>query len=210
MRKRRISRSPFLFWLAAFVLAALTAMLVSRLSAEAGDLARRYGPLRPVLVASREVPAGAVVEDADLAVRELPASFLAQGVMSEPAQAAGRTALSRLEPGQTILAGHLAPDGIQGISALLPAGTRAVAVPHGGATPPVEVGDVVDVLVTLDSALTGGGDPTFPVAVAAPVLAAGENLATVAVDPDAAVTIAFAVVHGSVTLAVSSPVAAMR
>lgn len=210
MRRRRLSRSPFVFWLAALALAALTAIVVSRVGAEAGNLARHYGPLRPVVVATRVVEAGAEVTAADVALRDLPTGFRPEAALGSEDEVVGRTAVARLEAGQTVLAPHLAPEGLRGIAAVLPPGTRAVAVPRGGATPPVQRGDVVDVLATLDPALTGGGDPTFPVAVGALVVDAGPDLDTVAVDPEAAMAVAFAVASGSVTLVVSSPVVAAR
>jgi Flp pilus assembly protein CpaB len=115
----------------------------------------------------------------------------------------GRTPVVPLLAGQTVLAGHLAPDGVAGVAALLPAGSRAVAVPSGGASPPVRRGDTVDVLATFDPQVTGAGDPTLTVAVDALVVDVGPDSATVAVTPEQAKAVAFAVSHGTITVAIT-------
>ncbi|MDQ6797532.1 MAG: hypothetical protein M3011_05830 [Actinomycetota bacterium] len=97
----------------------------------------------------------------------------------------------------------LAPWGLKGLAALLPAGTRAVGVPTGAATPPLHTGDVVDVLATID-APSVTTDPTFAVAQAALVVDVGSESATVAVSPTEANKVAYAVAHGAVSLAVTA------
>lgn len=206
--RSRLARSPFAFWLGAAALAALTALVVSRALADAGALAGRYGPLVPVVVAGRDVDAGVVVAGGDLTVREMPASLVPPAAIGTTADAVGRTALGRLVEGQMLLRPHLAPDGLRGVVALLEPGQRAVAVPAGGASAPVQRGDVVDVLATFDPSHTGGGDPTFPLAVGATVVEATDDLTTVAVGPEEALAIAYAVARGSVTLALTSPLVA--
>lgn len=203
MRVRRVVRSPFAFWLAAAVLAVATASVVARAVSGAEALAARYGPLRPVVVATRAVEPGAEVGFADLAERMLPASFVPPGALDAVSHAAGRTAVARLEPGQTVHRGHLAPDGLRGVAALLPPGDRAVAVPAGATAPPLRPGDTVDVVATFDPATAA--DPALVVAPAALVLETGPETATLAVAPSEALGVAFALANGSVTLVVAPP-----
>ncbi|HEX7276722.1 MAG TPA: hypothetical protein VF244_05050, partial [Acidimicrobiales bacterium] len=69
-------------------------------------------------------------------------------------------------------------------------------------------GDTVDVLATFDPAGAAEGvAPTFPVAVAALVVDVGDESAAVAVTPDEAARVAFALASGVVTLALASPAA---
>ena len=199
----RLSRSPIAFWIAVALLALATASVVAELVGRADALVRRYGPLRPVVVAARGVERGTELTDADLAVRQLPATFLPEGALSSAADAAGRAAVAPLVAGQLVLRGHLAPEGLSGVAALLPRGTRGVAVPIGGASGLVRRGDLVDVLATFDPSVTGGGEPTLAVATASPVVDVGTDTATVAVTPEEARHVAFAVTHGTVTLAVT-------
>ena len=193
---RRLARSPFVFWLAVAGLAFLTASVVAGAIGEARSLSARYGPLRPVVVAAREVERGAELAPGDVDVRLVPGSLVPAGAFGDVEAVRGRTAVVPLLDGQTVLGGHLAPEGLSGVAALLPAGTRAVAVPASASTaPPLHRGDVVDVLASFDD------QPVLAVAVGAPVVEVGEDAVTVAVRPDEARSVAYAVANGTVTVA---------
>jgi Flp pilus assembly protein CpaB len=114
--------------------------------------------------------------------------------------------------GAAVVSGNVAPEGLSGLAALLPAGARAVAVPTGAASVALRRGDRVDLLVTFDPPPAGEA-PTFPVAVAALVIDVGPEAAAVAVDPEEAVRVAYAVAAGVVTIvltAETSPAAPAR
>jgi Flp pilus assembly protein CpaB len=66
-------------------------------------------------------------------------------------------------------------------------------------------GDRVDVLATFDPP-PAGQEPTFPVAEAALVVDVGPEAASVAVGPEEAKRVAFAVASGTVTLTVTPAV----
>ncbi len=202
----RLRRMPALWWSAVTVLALVTGGLVARIVGDASALARRYGPLEPMVVAADDVAYGEVLEPSDLAVAAVPASLAPPGRVADPAALVGRRALAPLVARQPVVAAHLAPDGVTGVAALLPAGTRAVAVPTGGASAPVARGDRVDVLATFDPALAGGGDPTRIVASEALVVDVVDDAATVAVAPTEAMALAFAASNGALTLALAPPV----
>ena len=208
LRLRRLARSAPVFWVVVAALAGLTALTAARLVGRAEASAARYGSLRPVVVATRPVEAGAVLQAGDVAVRALPAAFLPDDHVVAASDAVARTVVVALFPGVPLVRAQLAPEGVRGIAALLPPGTRAVAVPAGGASAPVRTGDRVDVLATFDpsAAMSSAGEPTLAVATAALVVDVGEDSATVAVSPEEARRVAFAVAHGVVTLVVA-PVA---
>lgn len=198
---RRLFRSPLPFWVSAIALAVLTGTTVSRLADRAASQSSRYGPPRQTVVALRRVEPGRAIRAADVAVRSLPATLVPRDALrSAPT---GRTAIAPLFPGQVIVAAQVAPAGRSGIGALLDAGQRAVAVPTGGMSPPLRVGDVVDVLATFDPDAAAGKDPTFAVAEGATVLAVGDDAVTVAVSPAGAARVAYAITAGVVTLALS-------
>lgn len=207
VRLRRVARSAAVFWVAAAALAAVTALAAARLVGQAEASAARYGSLRPVVVSTRPVEMGAVLRATDLEVRLVPATLLPDDHVAAMADAVGRTVVVALFRGLPVVRGHLAPEGVRGVAALLPPGTRAVAVPAGGASAPVRTGDLVDVLATFALTPSDTGEPTFAVATAALVVDVGEDSATVAVGPDEARRVAFAVTQGTVTLAVA-PVSA--
>ncbi len=204
MRLRRLSRSPLFFWVVVALLALLTATVVGGLVGEARAEAARFGSLRAVIVATDPVASGEVVGDGDIQVRSVPAAFLPEGWMGSPDEVVGRTALMPLFRGQAVLRGNLAPWGLKGLAALLPPGTRAVSVPTGSASPPLQRGDLVDVLASFDPQAAGTGEPTFAVALAASVVDVGEESATVAVTPAEAAKVVYAVSHGAVALAITA------
>lgn len=211
VRLSRLFRSPFAFWLAVAGLALVTALFVTGAVGRADALAAQYGPLRPVVVAARPVERGTQLGGGDLAVRRLPARFRVDGSFAAPGQVEGRTAVVPLVAGEPVLRAHLAPDGLAGVTALLPPGTRAVAVPTGSASPPLKKGDVVDLLATFDASATGAtGDSTLAIALDAAVVDVGTDAATVAVTPAEARAVALAMSRGAVTVALTPGVSGRR
>jgi pilus assembly protein CpaB len=205
VRLRRLARSPFAYWAAVVALAAFTASTIAGQMDRAGAQVARYGRLRPVVTAARPVEVGAVLRSADVVVSSMPAAFLPEGALGATGDVVGRTVVVPLFRGTPVVAGQLAPDGLEGLAALLPAGGRAVAVPTGPASVALRRGDRVDVLATFDPP-PAGEDPTFPVAEAALVLDAGPEAVTVAVAPQEAVRLAYAVAAGVVTLVLTAEV----
>ncbi len=199
--RRRLVGSPIAFWVTAIALAGVTGTILAGLVSRAQVTTSRYGHQRAVVVATREVAAGQALRPGDVEVREMPAAFLPAGALT--VAPLGRTVVVPLFPGEVVIAAKLAPKGLSGVAALLPPGTRAVAVPTGGASAPVRRGDVVDVLASFDPSTTGSGEPTVTVAVGALVVDVGDDVVTVAVLPEEASRVAFAVAHGVVTLALT-------
>ena len=200
MRLRRLSRSPVVFWALVALLAVLTATVVGGMTARARAEAARFGSLRTAAVARGPVAVGTVLRPDDVAEERVPLAFLPEGWVRSASEVVGRTVVVPLFRGAPVLRSQVAPWGLQGVAALLPPGARAVAVPTGGAAPELRTGDVVDVLATLDADLEAGEEPTVAVAAGALVVDVGEESATVAVAPDEARRIAFALTAGSVTL----------
>ncbi|MEO7837533.1 MAG: SAF domain-containing protein, partial [Acidimicrobiales bacterium] len=196
-----LRRSSLLYWSATLSVAAATGITVSHQVAEASARAERLGGLRQVPVAARPLAAGEVLASADVSVRRLPTAAIPEGPVS--LSPAGRPALVDLAAGEVLLAAKLAPEGVRGVAALLPAGMRALAVPVEAGGLDLERGHHVEVLATFDTEATEAGEPTFPVATGAVVIDAGEESVTIAVSPDEAPRVAFALARGSVTLALS-------
>lgn len=203
MRLRRLARSPFAYWAAVVALAAFTASTIAGQVDRAGAQVARYGRLRPVVTAARPVEVGAVVRSADVVIRSIPAAFLPEGALGATGEVVGRTAVVPLFRGTPVVAGQLAPAGLEGLAALLPAGGRAVAVPTGPASVALRRGDWVDVLATFDPP-PAGEDPTFPVAEAALVVDVGPEAVAVAVGAGEALRVAYAVAAGVVTLVLTA------
>jgi Flp pilus assembly protein CpaB len=130
-RRRRAA----LFLVAALVCALLAAVVAGRYRSRVEG---RYGPLRQVLVAAAELPAGEAIgmdrAGSELAVRRVPASFVPPGTLTDPAEAVGRAPNAPIPSGSYVLGAQLdvphpgAPRG-PGIGA----GLRPVEVTVAGA-----------------------------------------------------------------------------
>ncbi|MCB1005147.1 MAG: hypothetical protein KDB35_13270 [Acidimicrobiales bacterium] len=190
-----LRRRPLAYWATTLVAAGAAAVTVGGLAARAEAAASRYGGLRPVVVVNTPVAPGDVVGPDDVRVDASPRAFVAEGALD--ALPEGRTALVPLQPGEALLAERLAPDGLHGVAALLPDGTRALAVPTGPAALRVRVGDRVDLLAT------GVDGSSRLVASGATVVDAREATATVAVAEDDAPDVAAALTLATVTLALA-------
>jgi len=104
-----------------------------------------------VVVARRDLVSGDIVDDAAVELREVPEATVAEAALTEiPTGAVIRQPMAAGEP---LVEARIAPDGLTGVAALVPAGHRAISIPVGPAgAPPVAVGDQVDVLAVLPPA----------------------------------------------------------
>jgi Flp pilus assembly protein CpaB len=132
------------FLIAALVCAVLAATVAGRYRSR---LEARYGPLRPVVVATSELAAGQAISSSEarsaLAVRRVPASFVPPGALTRQADALGRA------PGTTIPAGSY----VLGAQLAVPQAKERPAPGVGMGLRPVQVA------VAGAEALTVGGDP---------------------------------------------------
>jgi Flp pilus assembly protein CpaB len=192
-----LRRRPLLYWCATVVAALAAAAVVGSLTARAEAAAARYGGLRSVVVVARPLDPGDEVAADDVRIDRVPRAFVPDGAFSSVPE--GRTALVPLSPGEAVLASRLAPDGLHGVAALLPEGTRAMAVPAGPGALRVRIGDVVDVLATAPDG------STRVAADAAVVVDVGEATTTVAVLVRDAPAVATALTQATVTLALAAP-----
>ena len=192
----RLRRSTAVWWTTAVGLAAVTGVVIAGVVQGAEQRAAQYGSVRRVLVARRPVAAGIILRSADVASVDMPAAFVPDGPLAR--SPVGRTVIVPLQRGEVVLASKVAPTGLTGAAALLRGGERALAVPAGPGTPPLAVGDVVDVIATVTET-----DETTLVAARARVLAADDRAVTVAVHHDDAPAVAAALATATVALALA-------
>ena len=149
------------FLVAALVCAVLAATVAGRYRSR---VEARYGPLRPVVVATSELTAGQPIgvekAGAALAVRRVPASFVPPGALVRPADALGRAPGATIPAGSYVLGAQLAvpqPDkaprtpgvgeGLRPVEVAV-AGAQALTVGDGSAE-----GSRVDVVVARQAGL---------------------------------------------------------
>lgn len=190
---RRIRAIGFL------ALAGLAAALAAGIADSYGSrVARGYGPLRTVVVASHALPAGEALAPEDaadaLAQRRVPAMFVPAGTLRDAAEAIGLAPLADLPAGSYLTADQLRP----------PAHDRE-AVPLGRRRHPVQIsvsgaeallvagaaerGAKVDVVVTTEASL-GGPGRTYVAAIAVPLLALAPSAGGSGSDGTSAATLA--------------------
>jgi Flp pilus assembly protein CpaB len=190
------------FLTAALVCAALAATVAGRYRSR---IEARYGPLRAVVVATAELPAGQPIgvqqAGTALSVRRVPASFVPPGALTRPADALGRAPGATVPAGSYVLGAQLAlprpdepraPGVAEGLRPVEVAVAGAEALTVGDSTPE---GKRVDVVVSRQAGL-GRSARAYIAATAVRLLAlqapngAGESWsATLAVTQEQALTL---------------------
>lgn len=197
-----LRRHPRLWWACVGLLAVTAGAVVAAAAGSADEARASWGETRQVVVLARDLPAGHRLDGGDVRLEDRPVTVLPEGALTEVP--AGGTLAAAVVSGEVLVEGRLAPAGLSRLAASLPPGTRAVAVPvEPGFAPPLEVGDAVDLLVTVSPEAAGDGPPGFVLAHAASVVAVDDAAVTVAVPPDIAPKVAVALSAGAVTLALT-------
>lgn len=167
------------FLLLALLAAALAAGIANGYGA---SVSRRFGPLRPVVVAAQGLrsqrPLGAEEVGRALEVRRVPSRFVPPGALAEPAEALGLVAAVPVPAGSYLLATQLRPprarpadppglDPDRHPVEITVTGARALL-----AAGPTRSGAKVDVVVTTEPGGPGPGR-TYVAATGVPLLALG-------------------------------------
>ena len=165
-RLRRLTRRPAPFWLAAAVLAIVTATTVDHVTSAAASARDRWGERRPVVVALHDLEPGDVLDGVE--VRLLPRALVPDGALRRVEDG---VVTAWIAAGEVVVRQRVAPGGLSPTAARLPPGTRGVAVPQGVAPLPVEVGDRVG-----DDSVTVAVDRVDAASVAQAVTSASVTL----------------------------------
>jgi pilus assembly protein CpaB len=89
------------------LLAGAASVIVLGIAQQAGEASRAVIPQVYVVMASREIPADAVVTPDALVVRPFPAEFAPVGAISQPEQAVGKFAVGTIYRDQILMQGHV-------------------------------------------------------------------------------------------------------
>ncbi|MGZ4705679.1 MAG: Flp pilus assembly protein CpaB [Acidimicrobiales bacterium] len=199
---RRSRRRAGRFTMAA-ALAAVALGVVQVRADEAARIRAGLGRTRTVVVARHDLAPGHVIGDDDTVARTLPVDALPDGAIDQ--RPTGRTVTAAVVAGEVVSARRLAPDGVDGLAALVPPGRRAIALPTEGSGLRLQVGDHVDVLDPSDGAAYADGSsaPAGAAATDALVIAVDDTTVTVAVERDDAPSVARALAGGTPVLAMT-------
>lgn len=180
------------YWLVVAAAAAITGLVVAAVAGLAGG-DDSLGELTPVVVATRSIEAGQPLGGHNTQARRYPTLTLPPDAVAT--LVGDEVASATLHPGDVVTATRLGG---------LPIGDRTeVAVPSHTAMPPLDPGDLVDVLVTLPIPDGNGAQSqaTLTVATAAVVTDTAEHAVTIAVTAQELLPVASAVIQGAITLA---------
>jgi Flp pilus assembly protein CpaB len=194
----RLRRHPLAYWGLVAALALTTGAVVAGTTDDARRTANAWGDRERVAVARHAIEPGDLIHGDDIDWRDLPRVALPHHPATE---VVGRVATAPFFAGEMLVAERLAPDGSCAVAAQVPSGRRAMAVPSTRGAPPLEVGDVVDLVAVVDPAASGIGPAR--VASAASVVAIGDEAVTVAVEVDEVGDTAFAISTGAVIIALA-------
>ena len=141
---------------------------------------QRYTPTK-VIVAARDLPAGRVLREADLARRDMPSAFVPGGALpaDTPVRVVGQQLVFALKAGDALVEAHLAGRRGPTLSARLQQGTRAVTVPVDEVSSQaglVRPGDRIDLMLAEErTEVSGRCVVVRPLLEAVTVLATGRS-----------------------------------
>ncbi len=205
-RSARLARSPLAYWLVVAVLALLTGMVAARVVGNAGALAARYGPLRPVVVATHPLEPGDRRDGRRR--RRPPAAGLRpprrRGGLDRPGRGTGRgrPRLPRCPdgggPARARRAGGASPPSFPPAAGRWRCPTGVRASPSSGATRSTCWPRSTTWPTRPRAPRRPSGSPPTPW-----WSTSGDESAAVAVTPEEAARVAFALASGVVTLALA-------
>ncbi len=214
----------------AVVLAMAVGVIASSLAGT--DPAATPVPATPVLVAARDLAPGSALAATDVVWRPLPPDALPNGALAAPPGAGGqeadlpspapllqgRSVRLPIMAGEPILTSRLAPDGLTGTAAATPPDARAFSMPIDARTPPVVIGQHVELFARPTATDSwSGASGSFPagtvpparpdvartVAADAVVVQIDDRQLTVAVPETDAPAVAAALLDGALVVAVT-------
>jgi pilus assembly protein CpaB len=192
--RRRFRR----FLLLAAVLSSVLA-LAAQLEASAGAR-QRWGETRLTAVARRDLASGERIDGSAVELRRIPTATVPDGALAE--LPLGSVVRYPIAAGEAVLSKRIAPEGLIGVAARVPEGQRAVAVPVTPAgRPPLQLGDLVDVLAVVATPDMPDATPAAPLATGALVVDVGDESVSVAVGWAEAPLVAYAITQGVAILA---------
>jgi pilus assembly protein CpaB len=138
-----------------FYVALLVAVVATFGAYQVMESSRRSNQVatRPVVVASRNMPAGALLDDG-LRVEHWPSPIVPDSAFGDASQLVGRVSRIPIFAGEVIVPGRLADEGVSpGLEAMIPRGKRAMSLPVdqvSGVAGMIQPSSRVDLLLTLD------------------------------------------------------------
>lgn len=139
----------------------------------------RWGSMRQVVVASRDLIAGEVLDASNTVLDERPVVMVPEGALD--ALPPGRRSDVDVPAGEALLSSRLAGARVGALAARLPDGSAGVTFARSEVQPALEPGDRVDVYASVSDVV---GTASARVATSALVVHVDEHAVTIAVADD--------------------------
>ena len=194
-----LATKPLAYWSLTVLVAGTVGYAMYSVVASADATRAGFGTMQAVVVAVRDVEPGAALDTTNTEVRELPVALLPEGVLTT--LPSGATANTTLLAGEPVHRRRIGRAGDGPVAAMLPDGTRGLAVPRDESSLPLRPGDHVDVVAAFT---VGAGGAARLVAAGVTVAHVGDRSVVVAVPVEQLVDAAQALVDGGVVLALSA------
>lgn len=195
--RQRLSRHRVLRRVAIVGVSLLAVVSTAASRADANQARSLWGERVDVVVVNSDVEVGTLVGAVEFRIEPRPRALVAEDALLAMPDRDDRL-VSPLRAGETLTERNLLSTRSTRID--LPPGTRAVAVPADGTFPPLEIGDLVDVVLVGEPFDRGGGNNRLLDQVAVVLLITEETL-TLAVEPGDVAPIASALTTGRVAVA---------
>lgn len=195
------------------VVALVSGLVTTSVVHDAGARRDAWGTTSTVARAAHDLGSGAIVTPTDVVWEEVPTELVPAAAVG--VQPAGRVTREPVLGGELFLPQRLAPEGVRGLAARLPAGHAALAVPIESRTPPLEAGQRVSLFgagattdlpqLTTPDGRTRDRDPPdsgAPLTSGAVVIDVADRQVTVAVPQRDVRRVAAMLVTGTVIVAI--------
>ncbi len=190
-------RRPLVYWSVVGLLLVITVIGVARQSDRQRQLTETYGELREVPVAVALIRPGESLGAEAVRWEQRPAAGVPPGAVTDLAE--GALAAAAIYPGEVIHTERVAGSG-GGLSSRLAPGVAAVSVPASYGVPPVQPGDLVNLIAVVDTFAAESAPKARTVARHATVVEVDEDAVTVAIGATEVEPTVSALIWGTVAV----------
>lgn len=145
---------------------ATTFLILTELSSYKSKSTATNVPMSTIVVVKQSVPSHQLISEADVALAQMPAAAVGEGIATQLSQVVGQYTLTTWLPGQQVMTGMYGNGQAVSFSVSIPSGERAYTIPDSsvsGVDHLVLPGDHVDILISTSTATsTSGSKPSSP------------------------------------------------
>lgn len=169
-------------WMAVIFAVIAAGLLYSHIQEKNKEVTKKYGAKTTIVVAKKNIPEMAPINETHIEIREMPVEFIAPGSVQDPNEIIGMVALVSFKQGEQLLKNKITkPSPLTGLSLQVSPGKRAITIPVDetrGVAKLLKPGDRIDIMAAVS--VGSGQDRKKEVKIImqnVPILAAGVQIA---------------------------------